>query len=334
MKTRKANPLIASCIRTALLVMAVVSLPAAHATPTLWNGPTTNFVQAGIVLAQPPEADVIVPGKVSLTRNGNHWLYNTNLDGGANFGTPSDTEWAFGPADSLHTVTNYTYQSFDSFRNFNLSGVLLSGGPMVCHLINEDIYFAVTFTAWPHGGGSFSYVRSTASAAPPPPPTPTVNITTPTNNSVFAAPADVSIAAVASVSTGSVTNVQFFANANSVDSKASGPFTITANGLGSGSYALTAVATAGGISATSAPVNISVVTPVNTAVSGATATVDNKFTFSFSSTPGLRYEVDISSNLFNWTPVSTNVATGNPSFFTNPISGDGNYYRVGRLPNP
>jgi hypothetical protein len=169
----------------------------------------------------------------------------------------------------------------------------------------------------------------------PPPPTPTVNITTPTNNSVFAAPANVSITANASVSAGSVTNVQFLANANSVGS-ASGPFNITANGLGSGSYALTAVATAGGISATSAPVNISVVTPVNTAVSGATATatVDNKFTFSFSTTPGLRYEVDISSNLFNWTPVSTNVATGNPSFFTNPVSGDGNYYRVGRLPNP
>jgi hypothetical protein len=101
-----------------------------------------------------------------------------------------------------------------------------------------------------------------------------------------------------------------------------------------GSYALKAVAIAAGISATSAPVNISVVTPVTTSVSTPVSTPDNQFAFGYSSTPGLRYEIDISSNLFDWTPLATNVATGNPSFFTNPISGDGNYYRVGRLPNP
>jgi hypothetical protein len=338
MKTRKTNPFVTFFMQSTALIFAVVNLPSAHADPILWSGPATNFVQAAYnpLGTAPPEADVIVPGVVSLTRAGNHWLYNTNVDlAGAQFGTPSDTEWAFGPADSVHTVTNYTYQSFDSFRNFNLSGVLTPNKPMVCHLINEEIYFAVTFTAWPHGGGPFAYTRSTpGSVAPPPPPTPTVNITTPTNNAVFSAPANISITADAAVSTGSVTNVQFFTNAISAGSKSSGPFTITANSLGAAPYTLTAVATAAGISGTSAPVNINVVAPVNTAVSGAAATVDNKFTFSFSSTPGLRYEVDVSSNLFNWTPVSTNVATGNPSFFTNPISGDGNYYRVGRLPNP
>lgn len=328
MKTRKTYPLIASCVRTAVLTLAAISLPAAHATPTIWTGPTTNFVQTAVVLGQPPKADVIVPGKVSLTRNGNHWLYNTNVDAGAVFGTPSDTEWAFG---SLANHASLAYQSFDSFRNFNLSGVLLSGGPMVCHLINEDIYFSVQFTAWPHGGGPFAYTRSTPAAVAP---TPTVSITAPATNAVFAAPANVTITAAASVSTGTVTNVQFFAGANSVGSKSSGPFTITANALGAGPYSLKAVATAAGISSTSAPVNISVVTPVNSSLSAAQATADNQFVFSCSTTPGLRYEVDISSNLFNWTPVSTNVATGNPSFFTNPVAGDGIYYRVGRLPNP
>jgi hypothetical protein len=259
------------------------------------------------------------------------------VDLGANVGTPSDTEWSFGTADSLHTVTNLTYQSFDSFRlsaGLNLSN-LITNKPMVCHLINEGIYFAVKFISWPKGGGAFWYTRSTPAAVTPPPPTPTVSITAPTNNAVFAAPANVSITANAAVSSGSVTNVRFFANGNSIGSKQPpAQFTITADGLGAGSYALTAVATAAGISATSAPVNIGVVTAVNTTVSGAAATANNNFTFSFSSTPGLRYEVDVSSNLFNWTPVATNVATGNQSSFTNPISGDGNYYRVGRLPNP
>jgi hypothetical protein len=328
----KTNPIVTLFRHIAVLTFAAVSIPFAHAAPTIWNGSTTNFVQQAVVLGEPPEADVIIPGAVSLTRNGNHWLYNTNVDMlGADAGTPSDTEWAFG---SLANYASLTYQTFDSFRNFNLSGVLLGGGPMVCHLINEDIYLSVQFTAWPHGGGAFAYIRSTPNSAPPPPPTPTVNITVPTNGAVFAAPANVSITANATVTSGSVTNVEFFAGANSVGSKQTNPFTITANGLGAGSYSLTAVATAAGISATSAPVSISVVIPANTSLSAATATANNQFVFSYSSTPGLRYEVDISSNLFNWTPVSTNVATGNPSFFTNPISGDGNYYRVGRLPNP
>ena len=333
----KTNPLFAFCLRTAVLALAAISLTNAHADPVLWDGPTTNFVQQPVDFINPPEADVIIPGAVSLTRNGSQWLYNTNVDASAGIGTPSDTEWAFAVADSLHTVTNLTYETFDTIRagaGLNLS-LALTNKPMVCHLINEQIYFAIKFISWPKGGGAIWYARSTPSAVAPPPPTPTVSITVPTNNAVFAAPANVSITADASVDTGSVTNVQFFVGANSVGSKQPpAQFTITANGLGAGSYALTAVATAAGISATSAPVDITVVTPVNTSVSGATATVDNKFTFSYSSTLGLRYEVDISSNLFNWTPVATNVATGNPSFFTNPISGDGNYYRVGRLPNP
>jgi hypothetical protein len=334
MKNQKSNPLFAFCLRTVVLAIAAITLANAHADPVLWSGPTTNFVQNPVDFINPPEADVIIPGAVSLTRNGNHWLYNTNVDLGADVGTPSDTEWSFGTADSLHTVTNLTYKTFDLFRTGNLS-LAITNKAMVCHLINEDIYFAVKFVSWPQGGGAFRYQRSTPSAVAPPPPKPTVGITSPATNAVFAAPANVSITANATVSTGSVTNVQFFVGVNSIGSKQPpAQFSTTANGLGAGSYVLTAVATAAGISTTSAPVNISVVTPVSTSVSGPAATVDNNFTFAFSSTPGLRYEVDVSSNLFDWTPVATNVATGGQSFFTNPISGDGNYYRVGRLPNP
>jgi len=309
----------------ALFALMVFVPPAIHAAPIIWTGPTTNFAQTAATT--PPQADVLVAGKVSLTRNGSKGLYNTNVDLFASPGlpTPSDTEWAFGALSGYATLS---YQDFDSLRNGDLNSVLINGGPMVCHLVNEDIYLSVRFTKWGKGGGLIAYTRST------PAPPPTVSITAPTTNAIFAAPANVSITANASVSSGSVTNVQFFANANSVGSKQTAPFTITANGLGAGAYALKAVATAAGISATSAPVNISVVTPVETSLSAEPATVDNQFVFSYSSTPGLRYEVDISSNLFNWNPVSTNVATDNTSFFTNPISGDGNYYRVGRLPNP
>ena len=176
----------------------------------------------------------MIPGAVSLTRTGSSWLYNTNVDPLAEAGTPSDTEWAFG---TLNNYASLPYQSFDSFRaQGHLSQVLLDGGPMVMHLMNEDIYLTVTFTNWPQGGGFFSYNRSTPAAVVAPP--------------ILSAP---------------------------------------------------------GVS-------------------------NNQFSFNYSATPGLRYDVESSSNLFNWTPLVTNVAAGNTVFFTNAISGTPGFYRVGRLP--
>jgi len=301
---------------------------------TLWTGPETNFTQTAI--DSPPQADVLVPGRVSIARDYSHWLYNTNVDGGAAFGSPSDTKWAFGVLD-VNTYSNLTYQSFDSLRTGDLSTVLVTDPPrpMVCHLINEGIYFQITFTSWPKGGGLIAYHRTTPSVVAPPPAV-TVSITNPPPGSVFAAPANVKILASASASSGAVTNVTFFGNSSLLGSKKTAPFSIT-NNLAAGSYNLTAVATAGGISATSSVVSISVVSPVQTSLSGASETLspaNNKFTFGYSVTPGLRYVVEGSSNLINWRPLMTNVPSSSPAFFTNSISGNDDYFRVGRQPNP
>src|SRR5690242_9787832 len=101
-----------------LAAIALVFVPpAVHADPIIWTGPTTNFAQTAF--ATPPQADVLLPGKVSLTRNGSKGLYNTNLDAFAAPGlpTPSDTEWAFG---DLSDYASLTYQDFDSLRNGDL----------------------------------------------------------------------------------------------------------------------------------------------------------------------------------------------------------------------
>jgi hypothetical protein len=122
-------------------------------------------------------------------------------------------------------------------------------------------------------------------------------------------------AANATVSAGSVTNVAFFANGTPLASDQIPPFSITTGGLGAGDYSLTAVATAAGISATSAVVNITVVCPLTN--------------------PGLSYLIQNSPDLINWVPVVTNVASSNPVLFTDGfISSGSRYYRVGRLPNP
>ena len=151
---------------------------------------------------------------------------------------------------------------------------------------------------------------------------------------VFAAPAKVNIGAATAVAGGTVTNVEFFANLASLGSARSAPFSVTTGALTAGQYALTAVETASGISATSSVVNISVVAPVAVTLSSPRIT-GGQFAFDYTANPGLQYVVQSSSDLVNWRTVATNVPTVNPVHFTDSFTTNSTqYYRVGRMPNP
>ena len=264
-----------------------------------------------------------------LTRNpSGGGLYNAATESGATPGvSPEDTEWAEGlPAD----YATLTYAACPLEAGNQPPDYV--GTNFVVHLINEDIYLSLTLTAWGGAGGigdkSFTYIRST------PAPTPTVTITNPAGGAVFAAPAALKLGADASVSGGTVTNVQFFANATAVGAAGVAPFNLTSSGLAAGAYSLTAVATAAGISATSPVVNVSVVNPAAVLLSGA-GFKTNQFTFHYSANAGLSYVVQRSTNLVNWVSLVTNVAAGNPAGYTNPVNAAGpGFYRVGRMPNP
>ena len=156
----------------------------------------------------------------------------------------------------------------------------------------------------------------------------------PASGAVFAAPANVKIAADATVSGGSVTNVAFFGNSIGLGSARIAPFSITASNLAAGSYSLTAVATAGGVSTTSSVVNITVVTPVAISLSAPTL-ASGQFSFSYSANPGLTYVVQHSSDFVAWSTAVTNVAlTSTVQFHESAGSANGRFYRVARLPNP
>jgi len=202
-------------------------------------------------------------------------------------------------------------------------------------LIAEDIYLSVRFTSWSAfgGGGGFSYVRSTA-----PPATPTVTLTSPTNGSVFAATASFALTANASVSGGTVTNVDYFAGTTSLGRATASPFNVTGSIMEAGSYQLTAVATAGGLSATSAPAAINVVTPVAVNMSAPVMSGNGEFSLSYSANPGLGYVIERTLTLTNpgpqnWIPLATNVASSNPQTFSTPAINSEAFYRVGRLTN-
>jgi hypothetical protein len=290
---------------------------------TLWTGPTINFTQSTT-----SPSDVILPGKVVLTRGSNGVLYNTAAgETSPGSSSPLDTEWAFG---TLADYSTLSYQSLASMRNGNLAALILNQA-MVMHLINEDIYLSVEFTQWgQNGAGGFAYTRSTPQVSNPPP---TVSIINPSPGAIFAAPASVMLTATAD-SGGSVTNVAFFAGTNSLGQTTNSPFSVTGSIPAPGAYALTAVATAGGVSGTSSVVNITVVAPVAVSI-GAAAAGSGLFSFSYSANPGLSYVVQSSSNLRDWVSVLTNTPSSTLVPFSEGLTAQrSRYYRVGRLPNP
>jgi hypothetical protein len=140
-------------ILASLLVVLAGGVQEIRAADVLWTGPDIEFTQSATNMT-----DVLIPGEVSLTRDYSQWLFNPDAgDTGPATGTPSDTTWAFG------LITNYLaldYQTFDTYRNGDLSSLLVSNA-MVVHLTSEDIYLSLMFTAWPQHGGFFAYTRST-----------------------------------------------------------------------------------------------------------------------------------------------------------------------------
>jgi plastocyanin len=207
------------------------------------------------------------------------------------------------------------------------------------NLRNSPFSFTNTFNAT----GSFPYectehvldgmvgtINVTASAVPP-----AVTITNPVAGTVFSAPANLTIQASATISSGTVTNVQFLIGATVLTNRSTAPYVAVTNDLAVGTYKLSAIATgSNGLTATNS-VTISVVTPAPLEAGTAVFSLSGGFQFSYSATVGLTYVVQVSTNLSNWNSLATNTATTSPVLFTAPASGaNGAFYRVEQLPNP
>ena len=90
---------------------------------------------------------------------------------------------------------------------------------------------------------------------------PTVSIMSPTNGASFVAPANITIAALASDSDGSVSKVEFFQGTSKLGESSNSPYSLVWSNAASGSYALTARATDNlGVTTTSAAVDVTVLT--------------------------------------------------------------------------
>lgn len=297
---------------------------------TVWTGSPLTFTQAaGSDPTQAASQDRITPN-VWITRGGIQGIFNAKSETFfSHTFSPADTEWANG------TTANYSTLSYTDWNSWaktvNPGPPSTVGLDAVVHLISEDIYIDIQFTSWGGSSGGFAYQRSTPGVVVS--PSPTVSITNPVPGFVFSALANIPIKAAALVNPGTVTNVAFFANGALIESAQSPPFSIIASNFVAGNYALVAIATAAGISATSSVVNISVVTPVAVSLSSPQIT-NGQFAFDYVANPGLAYVIQNSSNLVNWISIATNIAESNPAHFNISITSPLGFFRVARQESP
>lgn len=319
-------------LRALSIGVACLCLPMAAGASTVWTGPLITYNQPAPDPTQPANQDQLTPN-VALTRaaatagSGMGGMFNAVSESSFSKGvSPADTEWAVG------TLDNYASLSYTDWTTCGGGRPVQNypGEQLVVHLKTDDIYLSLKFTSLPQGSG-FTYIRSTPAVADQPPSVTITNPASGTNFSTFppATNVFVSLAASASDSDGSVTNVQFFDGTNRLGNVTAAPYQMTAS-FGLGSHALTAVATDNaGLSSTSGVVNISVNvgnTPLRLTVQPANGALDISWPVT-----GARLQTQTNSRAVglatNWITVAGSTATNHVVVPQNPTNG-GVFFRL------
>ena len=143
-------------LRAAIGLLVVASVLPGHALE-IWTGPLIVYQQPTPVPNQASNQDRLTPD-VWLTRATSKGLFNAFSETNATALSPTNTEWSLG---SLTNCTTLHYTNWLAWLN-GQSPTTLIGQPAVVHLISDDIYISIQFTAWGAGGsGGFAYQRST-----------------------------------------------------------------------------------------------------------------------------------------------------------------------------
>jgi hypothetical protein len=146
----------------------------AAATPIVWNGPTTTFSKVGTANPSLTANQDRLTDNVWITRGGSlsGGIYNAKVEASYNKvldNSPLGTEWATSlvgdNADREITASNFAALDFTTWAmSFGgPSGALqmnIFSHPAVVHLIADDIYLNIQFTAFSNTG-LVTYQRST-----------------------------------------------------------------------------------------------------------------------------------------------------------------------------
>src|SRR5882724_5328954 len=258
------------------------------------------------------------------------------------------TTWSAGAATSNVVIADFNFSPPGVSINVNDSVVWNWTGSFhtttsSTGLWNSGIHNAGdSFTNTFGTAGNFPYlcsvhtfmVGSVTVSGPNQPPT--ITITNPAPGTVFAAPWTGAIQTSALDSDGTISSVEFFTNSISIGIVSNAPFNLSVTKIPAGTYTLTALATDNsGATNVSPGVSISVVDPVPITIKDPFFVSATQFRLTYTANTGLKYVVERSSSLTNFSGISTNVATSSSVNFTDRAAvGLQNFYRVGRLPNP
>ena len=286
-----------------LISASVVMLTASNALTVF--GATTN-----VIVGTAGGADIFTPNILRINQGDTiiwNWQGSFHSTTSGSAGTPS------GFWDSGTTAQN---------AGFSFTNTLNSAGefPFYCR-------FHFGFPTFMTG------LVTVASVTLPP----SVSITNPPNGATLAEPASFNLAANASSTGGSVTNVQFFQGAASLGNVTTAPYSVPVNSLTAADYSFSAVASDNGGRAATNSITVHVVTPVAIVLSAPQFFAPSDFRFNYTANPGLSYIIQRASSLNSgtWTILRTNVAGTSPELYDDQTaSGNPAYYRVGRLPNP
>ena len=124
---------------------------------TIWTGPTMTFTKANFADWTLEENQDRITDNIWITRANTQGIFNIVYESGyTEEFSPADTRWAFG------TTANYDTLEYDSWEETIGTPVDMMDLDMVVHLVTDDIYIDIKFTAWTSGGngGGFTYERS------------------------------------------------------------------------------------------------------------------------------------------------------------------------------
>jgi hypothetical protein len=166
---------------------------------------------------------------------------------------------------------------------------------------------------------------------------PTCQITNPTNNAAFTAPASFDFTVDArNTDEDKLMGVDFWLGTNYLDGKLFSPFMVPVSNLGPGTYTLTAYAVDYSDAVATNSITITVQATTSPITFGAPVFIGGNLQFSATGvTPGNSIVLQSSTNLTfpgNWVAVRTNVASGSSISFTNPVTAGACFFRVVQLP--
>jgi len=123
---------------------------------TIWSGPRRTFTKTNYAdWTQPGNQDRIT-SLAWITRKDSSGPFNIAQESIYGAISPANTEWAYGSTSNLPAV----YKTWVNWHGGNPASTI--GSNAVVHLIAEDIYLDIKFTAFTgsNGGGGFSYERA------------------------------------------------------------------------------------------------------------------------------------------------------------------------------